>query len=380
MLLDEFQDTDPIQLEIAVRLTAAPDGQPRHDTDRLRPLPGRLFVVGDPKQSIYRFRRADIATYLARRRPGRRRPRAALSANFRSTDAVIDWVNGVFAAAIRAEPDVQPAYGRARRVPAGTPRPRHGARARRASVHDGDDVDAEELRGREAAVGRRPPWRPRCATAGRSATATAACGRASRATSPSCSRRARRCRCSRPRSLGTRLPYRAENASVVYLAPEIRDLLLALRAAADPTDELALVAALRTPLYGCSDVELYDWRQAGGRVERLRRAARRRLAATPSPPPSPTFARSPTTIGRSTPADLLDRLVVERRVLETRARRARRPRRVAAGALRPRPGPGVDRRRRPGRAPVPALGRATRPARAGRATRSCPSATTTPCG
>ena len=65
MLLDEFQDTDPIQLEIAVRLTARPDDPAHgHDWRQLVPAPGRLFIVGDPKQSIYRFRRADIAQYL----------------------------------------------------------------------------------------------------------------------------------------------------------------------------------------------------------------------------------------------------------------------------------------------------------------------------
>jgi ATP-dependent helicase/nuclease subunit A len=60
------------------------------------------------------------------------------------------------------------------------------------------------------------------------------------------------------------LPYRAENSSIVYASQEIRELLLALRAADDPTDELALVSALRSPLYGCSDVELWDWKRAGG--------------------------------------------------------------------------------------------------------------------
>ncbi len=63
ILLDEFQDTDPIQLELAVRITAAPADQPE-DWRHLRPLPGRLFMVGDAKQSIYRFRRADISQFL----------------------------------------------------------------------------------------------------------------------------------------------------------------------------------------------------------------------------------------------------------------------------------------------------------------------------
>ena len=85
VLLDEFQDTDPIQLEIAVRLTADPAEQPADGIDGVVPQPGRLFVVGDPKQSIYRFRRADIAVYL-RAAAQVDATRAVLSANFRSTD------------------------------------------------------------------------------------------------------------------------------------------------------------------------------------------------------------------------------------------------------------------------------------------------------
>ena len=117
VLLDEFQDTDPIQLEIAVRLTADPDAADQSAADgaggpawrRLRPLPGRLFIVGDPKQSIYRFRRADIAQYL---RAGDQvgADRVTLSANFRSTQAVIDFANDVFGRLITFEADAQPAF------------------------------------------------------------------------------------------------------------------------------------------------------------------------------------------------------------------------------------------------------------------------------
>ena len=117
VLLDEFQDTDPIQLEIAVRLTADPDDPDQAAADgagrpawrRLRPLPGRLFIVGDPKQSIYRFRRADIAQYLrAADQVGA--DRVTLSANFRSTTAVIDFANDVFGRLITFEADAQPAF------------------------------------------------------------------------------------------------------------------------------------------------------------------------------------------------------------------------------------------------------------------------------
>ena len=63
------------------------------------------------------------------------------------------------------------------------------------------------------------------------------------------------------------LSYRAENSSVVYATTEIRQLLLALRAADDPTDTLALVETLRSPLYGCSDVELWEWKSRRRLVE-----------------------------------------------------------------------------------------------------------------
>ena len=68
LLLDEFQDTDPIQIELAVRIAAHHPAEA--DEARWADVdvaPGRLFVVGDPKQSIYRFRRADISTFLAAR-------------------------------------------------------------------------------------------------------------------------------------------------------------------------------------------------------------------------------------------------------------------------------------------------------------------------
>ena len=61
ILVDEFQDTDPIQAEIILLLTGDDDNE--NDWRKIFPEPGALFVVGDPKQSIYRFRRADIDIY-----------------------------------------------------------------------------------------------------------------------------------------------------------------------------------------------------------------------------------------------------------------------------------------------------------------------------
>jgi ATP-dependent helicase/nuclease subunit A len=307
VLLDEFQDTDPIQLEIAERLTAPPDqpGRP--------PVPGRLFVVGDPKQSIYRFRRADIAVYLA---AGEvlGAEREILSANFRSTDAVIDWVNAVFGEVITPTPDVQPSF---EPLDACRPGPRaHGSvTVLGVDPHDGDDVSAQVLRERESA-----DVAAVVAGALRDGWLVTGDDGALRPCRPGDVAVLLPARTSLPMLetalTGAGVPYRAENSSVVYVAPEIRHLMLALRAACDPTDELAVVAALRTELYGCSDVELFDWHAAGGRWSLF--------AAAPA-----GFERHPVAeglghlrsladrIGRASPAELLDAVVDERRVLET---------------------------------------------------------------
>jgi ATP-dependent helicase/nuclease subunit A len=63
VFVDEFQDTDPLQAEIVLLLSADDPAVARWQD--VRPLPGKLFIVGDPKQSIYRFRRADVGTYQA---------------------------------------------------------------------------------------------------------------------------------------------------------------------------------------------------------------------------------------------------------------------------------------------------------------------------
>ncbi len=96
LLVDEFQDTDPIQAEVMTLLTAS--SQVEKDWRKCVPRPGSLFVVGDPKQSIYRFRRADVMTYNEVKKiiEAGGGTVVNLTANFRTTGSVIGWVNQVF--------------------------------------------------------------------------------------------------------------------------------------------------------------------------------------------------------------------------------------------------------------------------------------------
>ncbi|MCC5888795.1 MAG: exodeoxyribonuclease V subunit beta [Gammaproteobacteria bacterium] len=88
-LIDEFQDTDPVQYELFERTY-------RIAQDAAESDPGTAIVlIGDPKQAIYSFRGADIHTYLQARRAtaGRHWP---LDRNFRSTEALVSAVNTLF--------------------------------------------------------------------------------------------------------------------------------------------------------------------------------------------------------------------------------------------------------------------------------------------
>jgi ATP-dependent helicase/nuclease subunit A len=95
--VDEFQDVDPVQSEILLYL-AASDSHCR-DAYAAPLVPGKLFVVGDPKQSIYRFRRADIALYdrIKRHLVDTGARVLTLSTSFRSLPEIQGFVNAAFA-------------------------------------------------------------------------------------------------------------------------------------------------------------------------------------------------------------------------------------------------------------------------------------------
>src|SRR5688572_9600542 len=95
--IDEFQDTDPLQIETFLLLAA--DDPDVSDWRRVRVTPGKLFVVGDPKQSIYGFRRADLALYreVQRKLTDQGATLVKLTVSFRSVPEIQATVNAAFA-------------------------------------------------------------------------------------------------------------------------------------------------------------------------------------------------------------------------------------------------------------------------------------------
>jgi ATP-dependent helicase/nuclease subunit A len=258
IFIDEFQDTDPLQAEIAFYLAARSDQPfPAHWLDA-ELVPGKLFLVGDPKQSIYRFRRADIALYQKiQERVGED---VALVQNFRSVPAVIEFVNYHFGSAMHYEPDVQPEY--------------------RALVAEPSREGGLWSFGVEVAQVRQPEiWRREAEDVARSCRVVKDQGwMVSRKTNGE-----RRLEPARwqdicvliPTRTNLRrlerafenwgVPYRLESGELIVMTQEVRELVSCLRAIDDPSDQVALVAALRSPAFGCSDAELAVWRDTGGR-------------------------------------------------------------------------------------------------------------------
>ncbi len=329
ILIDEFQDTDPIQVEMAARLVSEVEGA----GELRRACPGSLFVVGDPKQSIYRFRRADIE--LFEQVSVEVGEHVVLQTNFRSVPGILELVNTVFEELFGSLPVPGQAqhhalHGNRRALPSVVPdepdtleRPAWRTAPDMAvhEVHEPVQLSFDELPPDELppeGSSPHPENNPVCESPEEANKATVGTGiRRVRApvvvlgeqlegSIPDVRRHAARdaARCIhrmvedrwavadatggrlRATRFGdvavliptrtslpsleeafeeTGIPYRLEGASMLWGTEDVRDLLAVLRAADDPADELSVLAALRSPGLGCGDDDLVSWHRAGGR-------------------------------------------------------------------------------------------------------------------
>ena len=273
LLIDEFQDTDPLQSELVLLLAAAEDTD---DWRAAQPAPGKLFVVGDPKQSIYRFRRADIRIYQQVQRIFEQAAKddagaavERLGVNFRSRPDLVGWANDAFPQILHTDPEHQGAqadYGK----PIAAHREGDGPGV---VVINGGDVFERVALAREAEADLLVRL-IHDLTENRAGFGQLPCENCD-----ACQRK-QSCAAPRPPRMGdiavlvrTRtaidtytkafdqhaIPYHLDSGRGFFTRPEIHDFANILMAVDDPTDEVAVMSALKTPLASASDQELFDY-------------------------------------------------------------------------------------------------------------------------
>jgi ATP-dependent helicase/nuclease subunit A len=245
LLVDEFQDTDPIQAEVCFLL--ASDSRQGKDWRTVVPRPGAIFLVGDPKQSIYRFRRADIQVYeFARRRMQDFGAVLALTSNFRSATPIGDFVNGYFSTVFPSDgTSVQAPFTPMRTArtavkAAGVYRYTVNPEAKNKSATV--SADAAQIASWIASrieSGERTPGDFLILTRERAPLGSYA-----------------RCLAERNVPVST-------TGACLPQEVELKELLVVLRAIADPDNQILVVAALEGLFFGCNLANLYDAYTAG---------------------------------------------------------------------------------------------------------------------
>jgi ATP-dependent helicase/nuclease subunit A len=256
VLVDEFQDTDPLQVDLVHLIAGTGDG----DWQLVDVPGGGLFFVGDPKQSIYRFRRAEVGLFGdVRSHHGKPECLLTLRQNFRSRPTIIDAVNAVFQDLLGDDPEIPYVELHANRAEvSGDAGPdvlllggSHAANMAIVREAEAEHVAVTLRRAHETWTVSREEWDERPPVASYADMAILVPTRTSlSALEDALDRQG--------------VPYRIMSRSLVWQTDAVRDLITVLQAIDDPTDVVAVVAALRHPMFACSDDELSAWAVAGG--------------------------------------------------------------------------------------------------------------------
>ncbi|RMH06257.1 MAG: hypothetical protein D6704_07695, partial [Nitrospirae bacterium] len=261
IVVDEFQDTDPVQYECLLYLAEMWGGHASHWRD-VRLQPGKLFVVGDPKQSIYAFRGADMQAYdeiihekvLAGSSYGEP---YHLQSNFRSHRHLLAPINAWFRRLFPSHPQrgVQPDYQPL--IPVQDERP--PCSQERLEIHvvspdDAQNGNMEAATRAEAAhiaswlstevLGREKIWN--------NGTITPIKPKHVAILLPAFTDAVLYLDALRQHGI----PYRAEGEKHFFERQEVLDCINILRAVANPDDQIALVGVLRSPVGGCTDADI----------------------------------------------------------------------------------------------------------------------------
>ena len=244
LCIDEFQDTDVVQFDIVEALT--------------EPLPSGhtpvLFAVGDPKQSVYGFRDADVELFAQLAERADVTP-LLLSTNFRSRPEILDWVNSTFAAWF-ASPIA------AGQVPF-EPLIAHVTSAPTEVLVIGGEMEASAQEVAQAQAS--DIARAITAAHGNWVCRDGSTQRTARYSDIAVLIRARtELTHLEPALRLAGIPYVIEGGALLYDSREPRDLLRVLAAVNDTASPITLVNALRTSVLAISDVELLEHRGSGG--------------------------------------------------------------------------------------------------------------------
>lgn len=255
LLVDEFQDTDPVQYEI---ILAVAEQLGRHERawQDMALEPGKLFIVGDPKQSIYAFRRADIEAFdrVVDKIAADGGMVKTLTTNFRSDAAVLAPINEVFDRLFVRRPLVQPANVRLEVRP----------QLRASAVDPGVQIlvtapsDAESAFDADSAVRAEGEvlarWLKEDILTQPKFTAGQVALLFRKLTQADAYLDALR---------RHDIPYVIEGEKHFYRRQEVIDLVNVLRVLDHPHDRIAMTGLLRSPLGGLTDRELFEFHEAG---------------------------------------------------------------------------------------------------------------------
>jgi ATP-dependent helicase/nuclease subunit A len=250
ILVDEFQDTDPIQAEILFLLTSPNIRENRWW--KLSPRPGSLFMVGDPKQSIYRFRRADIDVYsLTKSRIlSEGGALVTLTSNFRSTPSLNNLVNSLFENIFLSDSSYQPSY-----------LPLEAIREESNTQLSGlfENIISKVYRNNASQIAATDARQIASFIAKRIQEKEAQAGDFLIIT-----KKKAHLSLYAQQLEQLNIPYEITGGGGMKDSQELRQIFILLRAVADPQNAAAIVAALRGSFFGIRDDHLYQFVQSGG--------------------------------------------------------------------------------------------------------------------